>query len=225
MNEVNKRAWGGLVFFIIALGLILFITAGTIDYWQGRLYLSVFSLSVILITYYLMERDPQLLARRLDVGTKAEKEKVQKIIQFIAQFAFIAVFFLPALDHRFLWSNVPEYISLIANIFVAVGFYIVFLTFKENTFTSAIIEVDAAQKVVSTGPYAVVRHPMYSGALLMLFVTPIALGSWWGLLAFVLMPFVIVWRLFNEEKYLTQHLKGYREYCQKVTWRLVPFVF
>lgn len=225
MNEVNKRAWGGLVFFILAIGLILFIVAGTVFYWQGWVYLSVFSLSVIFITYYLMKKDQQLLARRLDVGTKAEKENVQKIIQFLAQFAFIGIFFLPALDHRFVWSSVSGYLSFIADIFVGIGFYIVFLTFKENTFTSAIIEVEAKQTAISTGPYALVRHPMYSGALLMLFVTPIALGSWWGLVAFIPMLYVIIWRLFNEERYLTKHLPGYKEYCQKVTWHLVPFIF
>lgn len=225
MNSLSKKAWGGLVFFIIALGLLLFLPAGTIYFWQAWIYLFVFTLSVVAITFYLMKKDPALLERRINVGTKAEKEKSQKIIQFVAQFAFIAIFLVPAFDHRFVWSRVPSFTTIIGDVLVIWGFYIVFLVFKENTFTSAVIEVDKKQKVITTGPYSFVRHPMYSGALLMLLATPLALGSWWGLLAFIPMTFVIVWRLLDEEKYLSKKLTGYNEYCKKVHWRLVPKFF
>ncbi len=225
MDSVNKKAWGGLVFFIIALGLLLFFPAGTIHFWQAWIYLFCFSLSVIAITYYLSVKDQALLARRVSVGFVAEKEKSQKVIQFIAQFAFIASFVIPALDYRYGWSSVPVLITILADVLVVFGFFIVFLVFKENTFTSAVIEIDKKQKVITTGPYAVVRHPMYSGALLMLFATPLALGSWWGLLACIPMTIVIVVRLLDEEKYLSKNLTGYTEYCKKVQWRLLPNIF
>ena len=225
MNNLNKKAWEGLIFFIVALAVLLFLPAGTLYYWQAWVYLILFSLSVIAITFYLMKKDPALLARRVNAGAAAEKEKSQKIIQFIAQFAFIAIFLIPAFDHRFVWSNVPAFITIIADIFVVFGFFIVFLVFKENSFTSAIIEVDKKQKVITTGPYSVIRHPMYSGALLMLAATSPALGSWWGLLAFILLTFVIVWRLLDEERYLSKNLSGYSEYCKKVRWRLFPLIF
>jgi len=225
VNNLNKKAWEGLIFFIVALAVLLFLPAGTLYYWQAWVYLILFSLSVIAITFYLMKKDPALLARRVNAGAAAEKEKSQKIIQFIAQFAFIAIFLIPAFDHRFVWSNVPAFITIIADIFVVFGFFIVFLVFKENSFTSAIIEVDKKQKVITTGPYSVIRHPMYSGALLMLAATSPALGSWWGLLAFILLTFVIVWRLLDEERYLSKNLSGYSEYCKKVRWRLFPLIF
>lgn len=225
MNDVNKKAVEGLIFFIIGLALLLFLPAGTIFYGQAWVYLILFSISVTAITLYLMRKDPALLARRLSVGVKAEKEKSQKLIQFIAQFAFIEVFLVSALDYRFTWSRVPLAITLLADIVAVVGFFIVFLVFKENSFTSATIEVDKKQQVISTGPYAIIRHPMYSGALIMLAATPLALDSWWGLLSIIPMTFVIVWRLLNEENYLSKNLQGYKEYCKKVRWRLLPKVY
>lgn len=225
MKDLHKKAWGGLIFFIVALALLLFIPAGTIFYWQAWLYLFSFGASVTAITIYLMGYDPKLLARRIAVGTTAEKEKSQKIIQFFAQFVFIAIFLVPALDHRFLWSHVPTLLTVIGDALVVAGFSIVFLVFKENSFTSATIEVDKKQKVITTGPYAAIRHPMYSGALLMLAASSIALGSWWGLVAFIPMIFVIIVRLLHEETYLTKHLDGYMAYCKKTHYRLLPFVW
>ena len=224
-NNLNKKALGGLVFFLVALGLSLFLPAGTIYYWQAWVYLVLFFVSTTAITLYLMKKDPALLQRRMSVGSTAEKEKSQKIIQFIAQFAFLAVLIVPAFDHRFMWSNVPVYAVIAGEILVVVGLFIVFLVFKENTFTSATIEVDTNQKVISTGPYALVRHPMYSGALLMLIGTPVALGSWWGLLTFIPIAIVIVWRLLEEEMFLSKNLAGYTEYCENVRSRLIPGLF
>ena len=225
MNELNKKAVGGLIFFHAAMGLFLFAPAGTLHYWQAWVYLGVSLVCTGSITLYLMQNDEALLERRMHAGSSAEKEKKQKLIQFISQFAFVAMFVVPALDHRYAWSSLPLYISIGADIFCALGLFIVFLVFKENTYTSAIIELADDQHVVSTGPYRFVRHPMYSGTLLMLLATPIALGSWWGLLAFIPMLLVIVWRLFEEERFLSTALQGYTEYQAKVPWRLLPFVF
>jgi protein-S-isoprenylcysteine O-methyltransferase Ste14 len=154
-----------------------------------------------------------------------EKEKTQKIIQAFAFLGFALILIIPALDHRFGWSNIPLCIVILGDILVAIGFYLVFLVFKENTFASATIEIATDQKVITTGPYSMVRHPMYSGALIMLFGTPLALGSWWGLL--VLIPFIliIILRLLDEEKFLSKNLPGYNEYCQKVRYRLIPLLW
>ena len=225
MSELNKKAFGGLLFFIIAVAALLFIPAWTVNYWQAWVFLVVLSISVFSITLYLAKNDPNLLERRVNAGSMAEKEKSQKIIQFAAQIAFILVLVIPAIDHHFAWSLVPTYLSLFGNVLVVIGLLIVFYVFKENTFTSAIIEVNTRQKVIATGPYAIVRHPMYIGAIIMLLGIPLALGSFWGEIAVILISLVIIWRLLDEEKYLETNLPGYKEYKNKVKYRLVPFIW
>ena len=225
MANLNQKAFGGLFFLVAILGLTLFLPAWTIHYWQAWVYLAIFFISSWGITFYLMRKDTALLQRRINAGPSGEKEKTQKIIQSIAQFAFLAVFLISAFDRRFKWSHVPQGAIIAGDVLVATGFFIVFLVFKENTFTSATIEVDADQKVISTGPYALVRHPMYSGALLMLIGTPVALDSWWGLPALIPIAAVIVWRLIDEEKFLSSNLPGYAEYCKTVRSRLIPGMF
>jgi protein-S-isoprenylcysteine O-methyltransferase Ste14 len=225
MVELNKKAFSGLIFLVVILGLALFLPAGTFRYWQAWAYIAVFFTASAAITFYLMKNDTALLKRRINAGPALEKDKTQKLIQSIAQVAFLAIFLVSAFDHRFNWSYIPLVAVIAGDIFVATGFYIVFIVFKENTFTSATIEVDAEQKVISTGPYSVVRHPMYSGALLMLMSTPIALGSWWGMLAFIFIAIVIVWRSAAEEKFLAEHLPGYTDYCAKVRFRFIPGLF
>ena len=172
-----------------------------------------------------MKKDPKLLKRRVNGGPGAEKEKSQKIIQSLASIAFITMFVVSAIDHRFGWSRVPPYVVAVGDVLVALGLLIVFFVFKENTFTSAIIEVDAGQKVISTGPYKFVRHPMYTGGLVMLLGVPLALGSWWGLLTVIPIAIVIIQRLFDEEKFLAKNLPGYSGYQKKVRHRLLPFIW
>lgn len=225
MEDLNKKAFAGLLQLIITLGLLIFVPAWTLAYWQAWVFLAVFSASVLAITLYLMKTDPKLLERRVNAGPGAETEKSQKIIQVLATIAFIAVILVPPIDHRFKWSVVPPYISVVGDVLVALGLLFVFFVFKENTFTSAIIEVDTEQHVISTGPYALVRHPMYIGALVMLVGVPLALGSWWGLFTIIPITLVIVWRLLDEEKLLAKNLLGYSEYRKKVRYRLVPFIW
>jgi protein-S-isoprenylcysteine O-methyltransferase Ste14 len=160
MDDLNKKAFGGLLRLLVGLSALLFLPAWTLDYWQAWIFLSVFSASVLMITLYLMKKDPKLLERRVNAGPGAEKEKSQKIIQFVASIAFVAIFVLSAVDHRLMWSAVPWCVSVTGDVLVALGLLIVFFVFKENTFTSAVIEVDSEEKVISTGPYALVRHSM-----------------------------------------------------------------
>lgn len=225
MNDVNKKAWVGFLQLFVVMAVALFIPSGTLHYWQAWIFLAVFFAPVIAITVYLMKNDPKLLERRITAGPLHEKETSQKIIQLLAMIDFIAVMLVPAFDHRFAWSMVPPVVIAIGDILVVVGFLIVFLVFKENTFTSALIELSTNQKVITTGPYAMVRHPMYFGALIMLIGVPLALGSWWGLLTVAPMALVLVWRLLDEEKFLAKNLAGYSEYQNAVRYHLLPFVW
>ncbi len=161
----------------------------------------------------------------MSAGAGAEKVKSQKIIQVLSSVAFISLFVVSALDHRFAWSRVPAAGAAGGDLLIVLGFAFVFRVFRVNSFTSRIIEVTADQKVVSTGPYGLVRHPMYLGALILLIGIPMALGSWWGEVAIVPMILVLAWRLVDEERFLVRKLPGYDEYRHKVRYRLAPFVW
>jgi protein-S-isoprenylcysteine O-methyltransferase Ste14 len=149
---------------------------------------------------------------RREGNDSEDHETTQKIIMSFVSLGFIGLIVVPALDHRFAWSHMPPYAALAGDVLVGLGWLAVFFVFKENTFTSATIELAPGQKVISTGPYALVRHPMYAGALVMLVGIPIALGSWWGLLVIMAMMPALIWRLLDEEKFLARNLPGYEEY-------------
>ncbi|HZK76826.1 MAG TPA: isoprenylcysteine carboxylmethyltransferase family protein [Candidatus Kapabacteria bacterium] len=223
-NLASKTIFG-FVWLILILGILLIAPAWTLYYWQAWVYLAIFASSSALITAYLWKHDPKLLERRVNAGPTAEKAGTQKLIQGFASLTFIGMMILPSLDHRFSWSRVPLFMEIAGDVLVALGFYFIFLVFKENSFTSATIEVAENQTVIATGPYAFVRHPMYAGALVMLFGTPLALGSWWGMSMFAAIMLVIAWRLLEEEKFLARSLPGYAEYCRKIRYRLIPFVW
>ena len=225
MNTLNRKAFRGFLFLLLVMAALLFIPAGTLDYWQAWTFLAVYFASSLAITLYLMKNDPKLLERRMSAGPTAEKETTQKIIMFFASLGFIGLIVFPALDHRFAWSHVPPYAALAGDVLVVLGWLAIFFVFKENTFTSATIELAPDQKVISTGPYAFVRHPMYAGGIVMLLGVPIALGSWWGLLVIVAMMPALIWRLFDEEKFLARNLQGYVEYQKKVPYRLIPLIW
>jgi protein-S-isoprenylcysteine O-methyltransferase Ste14 len=192
---------------------------------QAWVFLLVFSLSVTTITGYFLKTDPALIERRLSAGPAAEQEKNQKIIQAFASLFFLALIVFPGTDHRFGWSHLPPYLVFAGDGVVALGMAIVFFVFKANSYTSAVIEVSKEQSVVSTGPYLLVRHLMYSGALLLIFGISIALASLWGLLFAIPMTATIIWRLIDEEKCLSQNLPGYIAYSQRTRFRLIPWVY
>jgi protein-S-isoprenylcysteine O-methyltransferase Ste14 len=225
MGDLGRKAILGLAQLTIVLASLLFALAGTFDFWQAWLFLVVFVGSAAAITVYLWANDPALLKRRVKAGPGAERERSQNVIQILASLAFIGIVAFPALDRRFGWSTVRPAIVLFGDFLVALGFLIVFLTFRANTFSAGTIEIESGQTVISSGPYAFVRHPMYAGALIMLAGTPLALGSWWGLLMLVPMKLIILWRLLDEERYLTKNLSGYAEYCEKVRYRLAPLIW
>jgi protein-S-isoprenylcysteine O-methyltransferase Ste14 len=225
VNDLTRRAFKGLAILIAALAVSVFLPALTLAWWQAWLYLSVFAGATFAITAYLLEHDPELVAHRLRAGPTAEREPRQKLIQGILSVAFVLLFIVPGLDHFFGWSRVPNAVALTADVAVAVGFWIVFRTFLENSFASSIIEVREGQRVITTGPYAIVRHPMYAGALLLLAATPLALGSWWGLILLIPAIAGIIWRLIDEERFLVSGLSGYAEYCRATPYRLIPAIW
>jgi protein-S-isoprenylcysteine O-methyltransferase Ste14 len=225
MNNLNARAWLALLMMASVMGLLIFVPAGTLHYWQAWSYLLIYFAASASITLYLMRRDPALLQRRMRGGPTAEKQPAQKLIMLISSAAFLAALVVPALDHRYGWSAVPDAVALAGDVINALSFYAVFRVFRENSYAASTIQVAEGQQVIASGPYARVRHPMYAGASWLFVGTPLALGSWWGLLAFVLAVPVLIWRLLDEERFLAAHLAGYREYCARVRWRLLPGIF
>lgn len=225
MKDLHRKAFRELLQLILILAAAIFLPAWTFRYWQAWVFLSVFTVSVLLITLYLMKKDPKLLERRVKGGPLGEKERTQRLIQFLASIAFLSMIILPSLDHRLAWSIVPSLVVISGDILVVSGLLFVFFVFKENSYTSGVIEVSEEQKVISSGPYALIRHPMYLGAFVMLIGVPLALGSWWGLCSFIPMMIVIIWRLLDEEKFLVNNLPGYPEYRNKTRYRLVPFIW
>lgn len=204
------------------MAALLFVPAGTLGYWQAWVFMAVFVGASSAIGMYLALKDPKLLERRMKAGPAAEKEKTQKVIMSFAMAGFIALLIFPAFDHRFGWSKLPPYVVLAGDALVALGFFLTFLVLKENRYAASTIQIVEGQKVISTGPYAIVRHPMYAGALVMLLGMPLALGSWWGLYALLFIVPVLIWRLLDEERLLRKELPGYVEYTQEVRYRLAP---
>jgi len=225
MKNLEAKAWLALAVVTGVMALLLFVPAGTLHYWQAWVYLAIFAGVSALTTLDLIRKDPALLERRMKGGPTAEKQPTQKVIMLGMSIGFIALLVVPALDHRFGWSAVPLRGVVAGDLLVALGFYLIFLVYRENTFTSATIEVAESQKVISTGPYARVRHPMYASAILYLLGTPLALGSYWGLVPVVAMMPFLVWRILAEERFLARNLAGYTDYQKRIRHRLVPFVW
>jgi protein-S-isoprenylcysteine O-methyltransferase Ste14 len=223
--DLQRQALNGLVKFQIALAAMIFVPALSLNYWQGWLFWFVLLAASWWVTLYFLRHDPALVARRIKAGPSAEQQPRQKLIQALAAVTMCATIIVSALDHGRGWSRVSPALVISGDVLVVVGYALIFFVFRENSFASAAIEVHAEQKVVETGPYAWVRHPMYSGALIGLVGTPVALGSWWGLLAVGALAAVIVWRLLDEERYLAGNLAGYADYRRKVRRRLVPGVW
>ena len=209
----------------IALGLLLFPAAGTFAYWKAWLFILVFLTSVSAIGVYLSLQDPALLERRKQFGPAAEQSIAQKMIMSLTLIGFLGIFVVSALDQRYGWSSAPSYVPILGNLLIVLGFLILFFVFKENSYGSSNIQVIEEQNIVTTGPYGLVRHPMYTGTLIMSSGIPLALGSLWGLLVLFLITPILIWRILEEEKLLKRELPGYPEYMQKVRKRLIPYVW
>ncbi|MDP2945516.1 MAG: isoprenylcysteine carboxylmethyltransferase family protein [Atribacterota bacterium] len=211
-----------LVLAIIVLGLIFFLPAGSIKFWEAWAYMGILFIPMIFVLIYLLKNDPELLERRMKMK---EKEEPQKVFIKLSLLVFFIAFIIPGFDYRFEWSKVLLIVIIIADLFIFIGYLLFFLVLKENTYASRIIEVEKGQKVISTGPYAIIRHPMYVAVLMMYVLSPLALGSYWAVLAILPLPVLVIFRIKSEEKILRDKLPGYREYTQKVKYRLIPYIW
>ena len=218
----------GVLANLVTLAILLaclFIPADTLNYWQAWVFVAVFGVSSQALGIYFLMHDRKLVERRMNIGPVAEQRPAQKLISALFILGFVGFVVLPAFDHRFGWSPVAPVVSVIADAMIVLSFLLFFVVMKSNSYAASTIQVEEEQPVVSTGPYAYVRHPMYSGALLLLAAMPLGLGSWWSVLLVV--PFfpVLVWRILDEENFLRKDLPGYAEYMERVRYRLVPWVW
>jgi protein-S-isoprenylcysteine O-methyltransferase Ste14 len=210
---------------LVGSGLMLFLAAGTLNYWQGWVFLVVAALSTSIPSCYLLRTNPVALQRRLRAGPTAETRMVQKVLVAGWYLSLTAMFVVSVLGHRFGWSPVPTAISLVGDVLVAVGLVVEMLVVIQNSHAAATVRVESGQKLVSTGLYGLVRHPMYAGVVIMMFGIPLALGSYWGLVFVMSGLIVLALRIRDEEKLLQEELNGYRDYTQKVRYRLVPYMW
>jgi protein-S-isoprenylcysteine O-methyltransferase Ste14 len=225
MDVLYRRAIIQSILGAIAFIALIFWSAGTFHYWQGWLFLGVFSASTVSFTIYLAVYDQPLLKRRMAAGPWHEQEQSQKVIVSLIFVMFFALIVLPAFDHRYGWSPVPPTVSIIGDVLIVLSFLFMFWVLKVNSYAASNIRVEESQRVIDTGPYAYVRHPMYAGAIWLLVGIPLALGAWWWVLLSILCFPVLVWRILDEERILRRDLRGYTEYMQRVRYRLVPYVW
>jgi len=212
---------GGILF----MGVLLFVPAGTFDYWQAWVFIAVFIVGTMVPTVYLAVKYPDALQRRMTSGPWAETRLAQRLITVGLFLTVIAVGVISALDYRFGWSTPPTAVVVIGNVLVLVGLLLAEAVIIQNNYAAATVTVEADQPVVSTGLYGLMRHPMYVGALIMMAGMPLALASYWGLLTLIPGVLVFVARITDEEKMMREELDGYPEYMQKVPYRLVPGVW
>ncbi|GAB7142936.1 methyltransferase family protein [Mycobacterium riyadhense] len=210
---------------LVVFGAVLFWPAGTFNYWQAWVFLAVFVVATIAPSLYLARTDPAALQRRMRSGPFAEGRTVQKLIIIGAFLGFFAMMVVSAFDRRFGWSSVPTPVCVIGDVLVATGLGVAMLVVIQNSYAAATVTVEAGQKLATDGLYKLVRHPMYLGNVVLMTGIPLALGSYWALLILVPGVLVLVFRILDEEKLLTEELVGYREYRQRVRYRLVPYVW
>lgn len=223
MKTIAKMLVFALVQAVV-FGLMLFLPAGTFYYWQGWVFVVVL-LSTWIPGIYLLRSNPDAFERRMRGGPAAETQVAQKVVMGGVWLSLAAMIVVSALDHRFGWSTVPTTMCLVGEFLVAVGLGVAVLVVIQNSYAAATVRVEAGQQVVSTGLYGLVRHPMYAGNVILLIGIPLALGSYWGLILVALALIVLAWRIRDEEKLLREELDGYREYAQKVRYRLVPYLW
>ena len=225
MDPLYKKAIAQGVAGMAVFLAFIFLPAGTWHYWQGWLFIAVFSVSTIGFTVHLALYDRPLLERRMNAGPQHEKEWPQKIIVSLIILTFFIFIILPPLDYRVGLSPVPAYLSLVGDIVIVLSFLFIFWVLKVNSFAAANVSVADDHKVIDTGPYAYVRHPMYAGTLWLFIGIPLALGSWLTICLVPLILPVLFWRLLDEERILRRDLPGYNEYASRVRHRLIPYIW
>ena len=211
-----------LLVAIPVLCALFFLPAGTFAYWEAWVYLAIVLIPLLCVLVYLLKKDPELLERRMRAR---EREPEQRLIVTLSVPIFLLAFLLPGFDKRFGWSDVPVAVVLAADFLVLLGYGLFFLVLRENRYASRVIEVEQEQQVIRSGPYALVRHPMYLGVAVFYLFSPLALGSYWAMLPALLMIPILVARIRNEESVLVRNLRGYQDYMQQTRYRLVPGIW
>ena len=227
MNDITtskliKQVIIKVIFSLLFICLLLFVPAGTLNYWNGWLFIGALFIPMFFVMLYLLHHDPDLLRKRMN--TK-EKEKAQKVYLFFSLIICILTFAIPGLDYRYQWSEVPVWLVILATGIMIGGYFMFFIVMKQNSYASRVIEIQEGQKLIDTGLYGVVRHPMYLAATVMYGVMPLVLGSYWSLIPVTLLPLLLAIRILNEEKVLKNNLPGYGEYMKKVKYRMIPFIW
>ena len=223
-TNINKKKFIMMVIIrftiiFVMMALLFFLPARTIYFWEAWVFMILLFIPAICLLFYLIRKDPEVLEKRMKMK---EKEKEQKLIMSLSSLFFIGALLIPGFDKYYGWSNIPLWLKIFGDIMVFLGYIMFVAVLLQNRYASRIIELQEKQKVIDTGLYSVVRHPMYDAFLLLYGFAPLALGSYWMLLGNVLLIFVIVFRILNEEKVLKKELAGYKEYAQKVKYRLIP---
>lgn len=220
-NLPASKAYSVPVIIMVVAALLLFLPAGSIEFWQGWIWLAIISAMTLFITAFFIKRNPGLLNRRMNVKEKEPQPGIVKILSFLS----LLIYIVPGFDYRYHWSAVPVWVVIAANALVLFGYIFIFMAFKENSYASPVMQVEQDQQVIQTGPYAAVRHPMYTGLLLMQLCTPLALGSYWALIFAVLFIPVIIFRIKKEEEVMLRELPAYRDYLYKTPYRLIPAIW
>jgi protein-S-isoprenylcysteine O-methyltransferase Ste14 len=213
------------VYGLVMFGLLLFLPAGTLDYWQAWVFVAVFTAVTGVPTIYLARTNPAALQRRIRAGPGAEARTAQKIIITASSLGLFGMMAFSAFDHRMGWSSVPAWVSVVGDVLVAAGLTIGMLVIIQNSYAASTVTVETGQTVTSRGVYKFVRHPMYVGNVILMLGVPLALASYWGLLFVIPGVVVLMFRILDEEKLLNQELAGYSEYTQRVRYRLMPYVW
>lgn len=207
---------------IVLVMLLVFIPAGTLSYFNGWLFIGLLFIPMFIFGIYLFFKKPELLRRRLN---NKEKEGTQKFVVLISALLFIGGFIVCGLDYRYGFSKLPDYIVIIGSVLLLIGYALYIEVMRENEYLLRTIEIEKEQKVVDTGLYGLVRHPMYLSVILLFLSFPLVLGSLYGFYIFLIFPLVLIIRIRNEEKILVKELKGYSKYKLKVKYKLIPFIW
>jgi protein-S-isoprenylcysteine O-methyltransferase Ste14 len=218
INKASARFIPG----IIIISALLFIPAGSIKFWNAWIFMGVIFIPMLFVIVYLITRDPELLFKRMNTN---EKEKTQKKVVLLTSIIFLSAFIIAGLDYRFQWSAVPWPVVVISAIIVLTGYILFFMVMRQNSYASRVVEIQEKQKVIDTGLYGIVRHPMYSAAILMFMFMPLVLGSFYALIPMIIFPFQMSTRMKNEELILEKGLDGYIEYKKKVRYKIFPFLW
>lgn len=208
------------IVLMIVMWVILFAPAGTIKFWEGWILWSGFSVITLFITVYFSKKSPELLSRRTKVKEKETSNRTPAFFKL-----YYLGFILSGIDFRFHWSNEPVWLVMVSNLLVFGAYIFIFFVFKENTYASTIIQVENEQHVITTGPYSIVRHPMYLGMVIMSLFMTLALGSYFSLIPMLFIIPITLFRIKNEEEILLRNLKGYKDYCLKIHYRLIPLIW